>query len=79
MPIKVSCSCGKTLTAPDAAAGKKAKCPACGQIVPVPAVVQEVVQEAEAIGVEAQDRQTPLRRPPARSLPMLGTRRGALP
>jgi predicted RNA-binding Zn-ribbon protein involved in translation (DUF1610 family) len=37
MPIKMSCpSCGKTLSAPDSAAGKQAKCPSCGQIMIVP-------------------------------------------
>jgi predicted RNA-binding Zn-ribbon protein involved in translation (DUF1610 family) len=37
MPINMSCpSCGKTLAAPDSAAGKKAKCPSCGQIMVVP-------------------------------------------
>ena len=41
MPIKVTCSCGKTLTAPDAAAGKRAKCPGCGQVITIPAPVQE--------------------------------------
>jgi predicted RNA-binding Zn-ribbon protein involved in translation (DUF1610 family) len=34
----MSCpSCGKTLSAPETAAGKRAKCPACGQIMIVPA------------------------------------------
>jgi predicted RNA-binding Zn-ribbon protein involved in translation (DUF1610 family) len=41
VPISMSCpSCGKTLSAPDASAGKKAKCPSCGQIMIVPSVVQ---------------------------------------
>ena len=30
MPIKVSCQCGKTLTAKDSLAGKRVKCPKCG-------------------------------------------------
>ena len=37
MAIKVTCSCGKKLRAKDEAAGKRAKCPACGKIVVVPA------------------------------------------
>jgi predicted RNA-binding Zn-ribbon protein involved in translation (DUF1610 family) len=38
MPINMSCpSCGKTLSAPDSAAGKKARCPSCSQIMIVPA------------------------------------------
>jgi predicted RNA-binding Zn-ribbon protein involved in translation (DUF1610 family) len=37
MPITIQCSgCGKTLTAPDTAAGKKAKCPQCGAITRLP-------------------------------------------
>lgn len=48
MPISMNCpSCNKTLSAPDSSSGKKAKCPACGQIMTVP----EVVREAEAVGV----------------------------
>jgi len=44
----MSClSCGKTLSAPDNAAGKKAKCPFCGEIMTVP----ETVLDAEAVGV----------------------------
>lgn len=37
MPITVKCcDCGKALKAPDALAGKKAKCPDCGAVVVVP-------------------------------------------
>ncbi|MBI3270910.1 MAG: hypothetical protein HYZ53_18050 [Planctomycetes bacterium] len=36
MPITVKCLCGKVLTAPDAMAGKKAKCPGCGKPVTIP-------------------------------------------
>jgi predicted RNA-binding Zn-ribbon protein involved in translation (DUF1610 family) len=40
MPISVKCQeCGKGLKAPDALAGKKAKCPQCGAVVPIPRVV----------------------------------------
>lgn len=37
MPIVFNCTCGKTLRVPDASAGKRAKCPACNAVVPVPA------------------------------------------
>lgn len=39
MPIAVACTCGVKLKAPDAAAGKRVKCPKCGAglVVPVPA------------------------------------------
>lgn len=36
MSIQVVCTCGKKLSAPDSAAGKRAKCPACGSPVLVP-------------------------------------------
>ena len=33
MPITMSCpTCGKTLTAPDSAVGKRARCPGCGRL-----------------------------------------------
>ena len=42
MPISVTCGdCGKGLKAPDALAGKKAKCPQCGSVVPIPAAVSD--------------------------------------
>lgn len=37
MPIPVRCACGKALNAPDALAGKKAKCPGCGAVLSIPA------------------------------------------
>lgn len=41
MAIDLSCSgCSTRLTVPDSAAGKAAKCPRCGAIVPVPGVVE---------------------------------------
>lgn len=36
MPIQVQCTCGKSLRAPDAAAGKRVKCPSCAQVLSVP-------------------------------------------
>lgn len=36
MPIRVQCVCGKTLAAPDTAAGRAVKCPGCGKAVQVP-------------------------------------------
>jgi len=36
MPIKVQCSCGKRLSAPDRLAGKTVKCPGCGSPLKVP-------------------------------------------
>jgi hypothetical protein len=37
MTIRVQCACGKTLAAPDNAAGKRAKCPKCGASLQIPA------------------------------------------
>jgi len=36
VPIRVSCSCGKSLRAPDSAAGKRLRCPGCGQMIALP-------------------------------------------
>lgn len=45
--IAVSCSCGKSLQAPAAAAGKAVKCP-CGQVVKVPAAAAPAQRTASA-------------------------------
>jgi len=37
MPIRVSCSCGQSLSVADAMAGKSGKCPKCGGIIRIPA------------------------------------------
>lgn len=59
MPINMSCpSCGKTLAAPDSAAGKRAKCPACSQVMIVPAAPQ-----AEGSGPPPQPPSTPFTPP----------------
>jgi predicted RNA-binding Zn-ribbon protein involved in translation (DUF1610 family) len=47
--VAISCtcpSCGKKLKAPDSAAGKKAKCPQCGNPVQIPA---EKIYDAEEV------------------------------
>src|SRR5438034_10143985 len=36
MPISVTCTCGKRLKAKDEMAGKRARCPACGNSVLIP-------------------------------------------
>ena len=36
MPIRIACSCGKRLNAPDNLAGKTGKCPACGGRIAIP-------------------------------------------
>ncbi len=43
MPIDLACpSCRRALQVPDYAAGKKARCPACGEVIPVPALQRTV-------------------------------------
>lgn len=58
MPIRVSCSCGKTLAVKDELAGKAVRCPACQKPVKVPAA------GATSTGVQAGA--TPARTPAAR-------------
>jgi hypothetical protein len=51
MSIEVSCSCGKSLKAPDAAAGKKGRCPGCGAVLaipPAPQIAPSAVSSGEA-------------------------------
>ena len=48
MPLRVACSCGKKLQAPDSAAGKRAKCPSCGntlQLPPLESLLEEISAE----------------------------------
>jgi len=50
MPLRVQCRCGKRLIAPDSAAGKKAKCPVCGEVFLVPQTSPHAAQAARAPG-----------------------------
>ncbi len=36
MPIQTTCTCGRGLTLPDASAGRRGKCPACGAMLSIP-------------------------------------------
>jgi hypothetical protein len=49
MSIEVVCACQRTLRVPAEHAGKKVICPGCGavQVVPVPVVVEEVVEAVQ--------------------------------
>lgn len=66
MPISVKCDeCGKGLKAPDALAGKKAKCPQCGAVIPIPAAVSDAEEfddgsEAETEASEDGRRACPM-------------------
>lgn len=66
MPISVSCpECGKGLKAPDALAGKKAKCPGCGAVVPIPmAVVDAEVVDDEPPPLPSKSKTSPKRPAP---------------
>jgi hypothetical protein len=45
MPINMTCpSCGKMLAAPDSAAGKRAKCASCSQVMNVPTAAQPIAE-----------------------------------
>jgi len=43
MAISIHCPCGKTLSTPDENAGKRARCPACGAILPIPDLDEDFV------------------------------------
>ncbi len=56
MSISVKCDdCGKTLKAPDSAAGKKAKCPQCGATVKIPEPVYDAEEAVEGESHEDAD------------------------
>ena len=46
MSIVITCKCGKKCTVPEEYAGKYAKCPACGQAIPIPASGQPAAASA---------------------------------
>lgn len=49
MPISIRCSgCSRTINAPDHAAGKRVKCPACGTVLSVPAAKPATAAPAAA-------------------------------
>jgi predicted RNA-binding Zn-ribbon protein involved in translation (DUF1610 family) len=63
MPIQFECSaCGKKIKAPDANAGKKARCPYCQAVIVVP----EPVYEAEDASAPAQQEMYGIQEAPAR-------------
>lgn len=61
MPITFPCACGKTLSVPDASAGKRAKCPACRAVVAIPLPSPPAPPEPEPV-FEVEE-------PPASGLP----------
>ena len=49
MPIKVACQCGQNFAAKDELAGKKVKCPKCGQVLTIPSPMSLAEKPAEGI------------------------------
>lgn len=58
MPIRYNCACGARIKFPDGAAGKKARCNACGKIFRVPLIA---VPESIAEATEVSHAATPVR------------------
>src|SRR4051794_39394154 len=69
MPIEVSCSCGKRLRARDDLAGKRAKCPGCGQMLTIsaPPPPPAVEEEPDLYGFADAPAEEPNPRPVART------------
>lgn len=62
MPIVFDCPCGKRIRAKDGSAGRNAPCPACGQVLEVPA--PDGVDLGIDLGdIDAPSATTPARRP----------------
>lgn len=59
MPISVTCSCGKRLSAPDALAGTKARCVACGAVLQIPRMTPPPPDDDLWDLVEAEQRDAP--------------------
>jgi len=56
MAIVVGCRCGRKFKTKDEYAGRQAKCPACGEVLDIPAAEDEVqVESEERYGPEAED------------------------
>jgi hypothetical protein len=53
--VKFTCICGKTLEAPESAAGRHARCPACRGIVTVPQPGETSARPAAAVPVPATE------------------------
>jgi len=57
MPITLKCGCGKHLKVRDELAGKRARCPGCGTILPVPSGItrQPLVRQEKLITPSSED------------------------
>ena len=55
MAISVACSCGKKLKVKEESAGRKVRCPGCGEAVVVPALSDDDSQEAPGLAEKIQN------------------------
>src|SRR5260370_31611600 len=57
MPITLKCGCGKHLKVRDELAGKRARCPGCGTILPVPSPItrQPLVRQEKLVSPSPED------------------------
>jgi hypothetical protein len=55
MPITLKCGCGKNLQVRDELAGKKARCPGCGTILPIPSPAPKRPQVLEGKLLSSRD------------------------
>lgn len=69
MPLSVACPvCGTRLRAPDSSAGKRVKCPECGEVVAVPAAAPQT-EEIPVAEVERPSSRATIRRVAAPETP----------
>lgn len=67
MPIDVECGCGKTFRVKDEHAGKRGKCPACGEMLTIPApAAKPPTAEDEAFRLLSEGPDPPAAPPPPR-------------
>ena len=63
MPLSVTCSCGKRFRVRDELAGKKVKCPECGESISVPRGADD---EEELAGLLPPSRKSPRKSKPSK-------------
>jgi hypothetical protein len=69
MSIELEClACGRNLRVRDELAGRKVRCPGCGKVMPVPAVVEELPVVGEEEELPEEEEESPAR-PARRRLP----------
>lgn len=73
MPIRVTCSCGQSLSVPDAMAGRSGKCPKCSEIIRIPAAASPKEPSSKAVTATGKGAAPP----PKPAKPPLGQQVGA--